>query len=84
MEFGGLLLELGIRMRGSTAKSGFKDANSLASFRLSNPELCEGYEGSQLKPKLADDALLIHPTEIDNYHRVIWIPTLCEGHEGSQ
>jgi hypothetical protein len=33
---------------------------------------------------LADDASLIRPTEIDNYHFVIWIPSLCEGHQGSQ
>jgi len=48
------------------------------------PSLCEGHEGSQLKPRLADDALLIRPTEIDIYHFVIWIPPLSEGHEGSQ
>jgi len=47
MGFGGLLLEQGISMRGSTVKPGIKEANNLASFRLNGPELCEGHEGSQ-------------------------------------
>ena len=48
---GGLLLERGIPMRGSTVKSGFQKANNLAFCRLNGPELCEGHQGSQLSQK---------------------------------
>jgi len=71
-------------LESSTETTGIKNATSVAFFRRNNPKLCEGYEGSQLKPRLADDASLIRPTEIDIYHFVIWRPPLSEGHEGSQ
>jgi len=37
----------GLNALSSAKGTGIREANNLASLRLSNPELCEGHQGSQ-------------------------------------